>query len=260
MKRNLKLFWFFSLYSIKQVAQHRTGIVFFMVGKVFRFFMFFMFVFILLSNTKVLAGYTLTQTLVFFLTFNVIDTLAQLLFREVYRFRPLVVSGEFDGVLVKPFHPLLKVLVGGVDVLDLILLVPYILVLGFFVIKAQTTASFSYLLYFMLLANAILIATGFHILVLALGILTTEVDHTIMIFRDLTRMAAVPVDIYRQPLRSVITFVIPIGIMMTFPVKGLFNLLSWQLILVSLAIGVGLFLVSLWSWQAALRKYQSWGS
>ena len=260
MKRNLKLFWFFSLYSMKQVAQHRTGVIFFLFGKIFRFFMFFIFIYILLTNTQVLAGYTLVQTLVFFLTFNVLDTLAQLLFREVYRFRPLIVTGEFDGVLVKPYHPLLRVLIGGIDVLDLIMLVPYVAILSFFVLKAQTATSFSYLIYFLLLGNAMLIATAFHILVLALGILTTEVDHTVMIYRDMTRMAAVPVDIYRQPLRTAITFVIPVGIMMTFPVKGLFNSLNWQLILISFVIGIGLFLFSLWSWRTALRKYQSWGS
>jgi len=40
---------------------------------------------------------------------------AQLLFRDVYRFRPKVVSGDFDLILVKPINPLFRVLLGGAD-------------------------------------------------------------------------------------------------------------------------------------------------
>ena len=32
----------------------------------------------------------------FYLSFSLVDTIAQLFFREVYRFRPLIVSGDFD--------------------------------------------------------------------------------------------------------------------------------------------------------------------
>lgn len=260
MKRYLKLYWLFSIQSVKTVWQHKTGVLFFLFGKALRFLMFFVFIFILLKNTKLLVGYSLNQTLVFYLTFNVIDTLTQILFREVYRFRWLVTSGELDAVLVKPYHPFLKVLVGGLDVMDIVMLVPYLGLLIYFLGQAGVFTTGSFVIYLLLITNALVIATAFHILVLALGILTTEVDHTIMIYRDLTKMAIVPVDIYRQPIRNLITFVVPIGIMMTFPVKGLFNLLNWNLVLISVAFGGLSLSFALWIWRVALHKYQSWGS
>ena len=55
-----------------------------------------------------------------------IDVISQFLFREVYRFRPLVVSGEFDLVLVKPVSSLFRSLAGGADVIDLITIPPYV--------------------------------------------------------------------------------------------------------------------------------------
>jgi ABC-type uncharacterized transport system permease subunit len=196
MKKNLKIFFLLSLFSIKSSFQHKTGIIFFMFGKILRFLMFFLFVYYLLLNTKLLAGYSLPETVVFFLTFNLIDTLAQLLFREVYRFRSLVVSGDLDTVLVKPYNSLLRVLLGGIDILDLFLVLPYALLVMYFIIQIPTLSVFSLFLYLILLVNALFIAAGLHIIVLALGILTTEVDHTVMIYRDLTKMAAMPVDIY----------------------------------------------------------------
>ncbi len=259
MSRNLKIFWLLSLFSLKTTLQHRTGIIFFILGKAIRFGMFFLFIYYLLVNTRLLAGYTLAQTLVFYLTFNIIDTLAQLLFREVYRFRSLVVAGELDSVLVKPYHPLLRVLLGGVDLMDAIMLVPYTLLLSYFIVSAGVLAGLNILFYVMLIGNALLIAAGFHIFVLVLGILTTEVDHTIMIYRDITRMAILPIDIYREPVRTLITFVIPVGVMMTFPSRALFNLLSPAAVAVSFAIGLVVFSFSLLAWRGALRKYQSYG-
>ncbi len=260
MKRYLKLYWLFSVQSLKIVWQHKGGLLFFMFGKLIRFLMFLFFVIILLKNTKTLSGYTFVETLVFYFTFNVIDTLTQMLFREVYRFRWLVTSGELDGVLVRPYHPFIRVLLGGLDIMDLLMLGPYLALLGYFLVQIGLTTSYNLLLYLLLVGNSLIIATAFHILVLALGILTTEVDHTIMIYRDLSKLAIVPVDIYREPIRSLITFVLPIGIMMTYPVKGLLNMLNWNLVIVSLILGITSLLFSLWLWGRALKKYQSWGS
>jgi ABC-2 type transport system permease protein len=110
-----------------------------------------------------------------------------------------------------------------------------------------------------LIINAFIIATAFHILVLAFGIVSTEVDHTILIYRDISKMGAFPVDIYKEPLRSVLTFIIPIGIMITFPAKALFGLLSIPMILLCFGISFTMLFISLWSWNKALQRYQSWG-
>jgi len=260
MIRNLRLFWLFSKNTVKASFQHRLGIFLFLAGKIGRFTVFFLFVYFLLKQTKVLAGYNLNQTLIFFLTFNFIDSFSQFLFREVYRFRPLIVSGEFDLVLIKPHHPFLRILVGGVDILDLPLTLLYIVLLTYFIFRSNFVDPTRIIFYFGLVLNALIIATAFHIIVLSLGILTTEVDHTIMIFRDMTRMASLPIDIYKEPIRSIFTFIIPVGIMMTFPVKMLFGMLSVNFFIVSLLIAFFVLSLSLYLWKTALRKYQSWGS
>jgi ABC-2 type transport system permease protein len=230
-----------------------------MFGKILRFLMFFFFVFFLVSKTKTLKGYGVDQAVFFYLTFNIIDTTAQLLFREVYRFRPLVVSGELDTILVKPFHPFLRILVGGVDFLDLIMLIPYLILTLFFAGKIGSFSFVNLLFYFGLLTNALILATAFHVFVLALGILTTEVDHTIMIYRDLTSLGRFPMEIYKEPIRGFFTFIIPVGIMMSFPSKALFGLLSPSLILFSFLLSFVFLTTSLKLWGVAIEKYQSWG-
>lgn len=237
------------------------GVVLFTFGKVIRFLFLLFLIYIVFSKTRLVKGYSLNQMIIFYLTFNIIDSTAQLLFREVYRFRPQVISGSFDLTLLKPHHPFLRVLVGGVDFLDLLLLIPYIFLTIYFIFQLPTSnlKLLSFFLYFLLIINSLIIATAFHIVVLSLAIFTTQVDHTIMIYRDMTALGRFPLEIYKEPIRGIFTFIIPVGIMMNFPAKVLFNLLSWESILLSFVVSSMLLLFSLKLWNSALKRYQSWG-
>ncbi|MBI3366607.1 ABC-2 family transporter protein [Candidatus Roizmanbacteria bacterium] len=259
MKRNLKIFFLLSRYSIKTMIQHRVGAISFITGKLIRFSLTFLFIYFLVSKTRLLAGYTLQQTLIFFLTFNFIDSFVQLLFREVYRFRPLIVSGEFDNVLVKPYHPFIRILIGGLDILDGFTMIPYFLILFYFVSQIRNIHLSHILLYIGFIINAIIVAAGFHIIILAVGILTTEVDNITLMYRDFTKMVSIPIDIYREPLRSILMFVIPVGIMMAVPVKMLLGLYSTNLFIMSIVISALFVIFSYFLWNKALHKYQSWG-
>ena len=234
----------------------KTGFLIFLTGKVLRFGVYFMFLFFLLGGTDSLAGYNLNQTLFFFVTFNLIDITSQFLFRQVYSFRPLIVSGDFDLVLVKPVSALFRSLLGGADIIDLVTIPPLLVVL-FLVGRSLNPTAISVLLYILLLIFSMIIATSFHIIVIALGIISLEVDHTVMIYRDITNLGRFPVDIYKEPLRGAITFVIPVGIMMTFPAKVFLGLLSPSGVLLSLAFAVALLYTSLYFWKVALRFYTS---
>ena len=254
-----KLFRVWSLYtrnSFSSALYSRFGAGLFLVAKLLRFVLFAVFIFVLLNSTKALSGYTTYQVLFFYLVFNLLDTVTQLLFREVYRFRYKVVKGDFDLDLVQPMSPLFKSLAGGADILDLVMLVPSIALL-IFVATKLTVTPWSIALSLVLFVNGFVIATAFHIIVLALGILTTQVDHAIMIYRDLSNIGRIPLDIYQEPVRSFFTFVIPIGVMVTFPAKALMGLLSIWGILISLVLGIGLFYVSLRLWRFALTRYAS---
>jgi ABC-2 type transport system permease protein len=259
MKKNLKLFILLSVQAWKITFQGRLAPLFFLVGKLVRVIFLFIFIVLLFGKTRLIKGYSFDELLIFYLTFNIIDTLGQILYREVYRFRPLVLSGSFDLVLLKPFHPFIRILIGGIDYLDILLVVPYFLITFFIYQKTgpihiQDIASYLFFLY-----NSLVLVTAFHILVLCSGIITTDVDHTIMIYRDLTGMGRFPMEIYREPLRAILTFVIPVGIMMNIPSKALMGALSLPVAAASFVISWGMLGVSLAAWNFALKKYQSWG-
>ena len=105
--------------------------------------------------------------------------------------------------------------------------------------------------------NGFIIAMSFHILVLGLGIITTSIDNTVMLYRDISQMVRVPVSLYQEPLRSLLTFVVPVGIMVSFPAESLVGLLSAQAVILAFCISAGFLLMSLWFWNFSLKRYAS---
>src|SRR5207244_141720 len=116
-------------------------------------------------------------------------------------------------------------------------LFPITFILLYFISQIPITVQ-QVALYIFFIINSLIIATALHIFVLAVGILFTEVDNAIIVYRSFTRLAVAPIDVYKEPIRFIFTFILPIGIMMTVPVKGLFGLLTVPLALISLIIGL----------------------
>ena len=256
LKYYLKIWWMLTRDSFSVVLGQRLALLFFLTGKILRFIFFLGFLYFLVVGVQSLAGYTSNQAIFFFLIFNVVDVISQFLFREVYRFRPKIVSGDFDLTLVRPANALFVSLAGGADLMDFITIPP--LLIATIYIGLQLQPSVINVAYFvLLLINGLVIATAFHIAVLAFGILTTEIDHTIMIYRDLTSFARFPVDIYKQPLAGILTYLIPVGIMITYPAKALMGLLGTGAILISFGIGILGIYLSIKFWNFALTKYAS---
>ncbi len=246
--------------SFQGMITHPIGFLIFFFSKITRYSLFIAFLIFLTRSISNVGGFTSSQILIFYLTFNLIDTIGQMLFREVYRFRQLIVSGDFDMVLAKPFPPLLRVLVGGPDFIDMGILLILISVMCYYFLFVVHPSLSLILLYLLLIVNSLVISTAFHILILAVGILTTSIDHLVMIYRDITALMRIPVDFFPGSLRMLFTFVIPIGIMFTFPAKALMGLLSPQNMLLSLVVAFVFCYLSFTLWKFALSRYSSAGS
>lgn len=252
----LKIWLLMSKNSFMVMLEQKKFFSLFLLAKIIRFSFFMLFLVYLMKGTESLAGYTSSQVIFFFLTFNLIDVFSQFLFREVYRFRPLLVSGDFDLMMSKPMNALFRVLMGGADVIDFVTIPPLLLAV-LYVGNSFQPNIVQILLYLFLIINSFIIAASLHILVLAFGILTLEIDHLIWIYRDLTNLGRFPIDIYSQPIKGLLTYLVPVGIMMTFPVKAMLGLISFWGIIVSFILGIFLLFLAIRFWNFALKGYTS---
>lgn len=243
-----------STLSAQSNLTQRGGALMFITGKFIRFGFFWLLLILISDRVDQVSGYSLNQMVIFYLFFNLFDIIGQLLFRGIYWFRQQIISGEFDFRLLKPMSPIFQVLTRETDLMDLPLLAFVLIYLA----KEAIHQPVSNLLYFLVLFIAgLLIITAIHIVVAGLGILTTEVDHTIMIYRDLSAMARFPIDIYALPIRTLLTFIIPISIAFTIPAKAFMGLINPQTFLFSFFISLFFFILSLKFWHFALSKYSS---
>jgi len=258
VKKLLKIWVLMSKNALQEQITSLLAAVFFTLGKVVRFIFFFIFLFTVVSSTKSLAGYDVDQVILFFLIFNVVDITAQFFFRGVYIFRFLVASGDLDLCLVKPlpsfFHPLFR----RTDILDFVVLVPLWILTLWFIFSRGLTPNLVYFVYFLIFyLNALIVAFAIHISVCSIGVITLAVDHLIEVYRDLLNLAHFPTDIYQRSIQAILTFAVPIIIMITIPTKVLMGLLSWQWVVLSFVIsGIALW-GSLRFWKYALTQYSS---
>jgi ABC-2 type transport system permease protein len=258
--KSVKFFKYFNIWflttklSFQTYLISRKASVIYLTGKFLRFSIFIFLLRVVVPGSRNLAGYSFEDLFNFFLVFNLLDILGQLFFRGIYWFKNKVVTGAFDFNLVKPLNPLFQILTPQTDFLDL----PLLVVVLFLLVKNNLSISLTDLFYFSILFLAsFLFVISIHILVASIGVVTTEVDHAIWIFRDFSHMARVPVDIYIDSIRAFLTFVVPVGLIFTFPAKALMGLLSFKIVVfISLASSL-FFSLALFLWRQALKKYTS---
>ena len=254
IKRYFNIWLKTSIYSTQAHLATRRASLMYIAGKFIRFFFFIWFLYLVAGKTKNIAGYSMDQMVTFFLIFNLFDISGQVLFRGIYYLRGDIISGALDFKLAKPLNILFQVLTRQTDLLDLPLL---FIILGLLWWQGLVIDLNRALLFGVIGMASLMLVIAIHTLIASIGVLTTEVDNTIMIYRDLSVMARVPVDIYIGPIRALLTFVVPVAVIMTFPAKVLLGLLSWQIVILSLLMS-GIFLwISLRFWQFALTHYSS---
>lgn len=252
----LKVWWMMAKNAVLAWSSNRNVFLVFLLGKIIRFIAYFGFLFLLVRGTNGFLGYSQDQILFVTAVYAFVATVVQFFLRSVYTFRTLVVTGDFDLILTKPLNALFRVLLGGPDPIDLITIPPVTLVM-IWLGSHLNPSPVSILFFVLLLINSFLVAAAFHIFVLGLGVITLEVDHLIMVYRDFESMGRYPVDIYKKPLGWILTFVIPVGLMMTIPARALGGLVGGVGVIGSLAVGITIFYLSLKFWNFALTKYTS---
>jgi ABC-2 type transport system permease protein len=106
----------------------------------------------------------------------------------------------------------------------------------------------------MLTAGAIIIYSFFLILA-TLSFWFVRVENFLTIFQSMYEAGRWPVSLYPGWLRYGLTFVVPVAFATTVPAEALTGRLTWETLLVAIAIAVVLFTISRLFWRVGLRHY-----
>jgi ABC-2 type transport system permease protein len=229
----------------------------YLLGKLVRVGFFLFFLKAIFQHTQSLVGYSLEEVVLFFLTFNLIDILAQLIFRGVYGVRALIREGDLDYFLIQPTNVLFRMCFSSVDFLDVVTTVPIVAVIAWLFPQLGPVSALHVFLYVTLIINGLFISFAVHVAVASVAVWTQELDNTIWIYRDLMSLGRFPVDIYVPWVRHLLTFMIPVAVMISFPVKAYLRQLTFSQYGVALLVTACFVGVSLWFWNCAKQRYTS---
>ena len=258
MRKLLRVWWRMAAMSLGMQLSYGVGSLGFLLGKLIRLLFFFAYIVAVFRHTDTVAGYDLAQTVLFFLTYNLVDIIAQIFFRGIYGARRAINEGDLDYYLLQPYPPLIRMAASMVDFLDVATLVPVLALLGSTWSRLPAgIGPLEIAAYALLVANGIAIALAIHIVVAALAVRTQELENAIWIYRDLMWLGRFPMDVYSGPLRLALTVLIPIGVMTSFPAKALLGLLSPAMAAYAFALAAVSLAFSLWFWRDALSRYTS---
>ena len=236
---------------------YRLGSFGFLLGKMIRLLFFFAFIVAIFSHVDTVAGYSLVETALFFLTYNLVDMLAQIFFRGVYGARRTVAEGDFDFYLLQPCSALFRMVCSTVDFLDIVTLLPVLFMVAMTFSRLPPHAWTHYAAYVLLIANSVVLMFAIHVFVAGFVVRTQEIENAIWIFRDVMFMGKFPVDVYARPVREALTFLVPIAVMTTFPAKAYLGLLAPRWMIYAIALSVGSATASILWWRRCVARYTS---
>ncbi len=241
-----------------QISNARGSAILFIAGKVFRLATAYLMLYVVVGKAKMISGYTLEQAILILALFNFVSTLSQLFMRGIYIFRQKVVDGTFDFYLLNPLSELFYSLFSYTDPMDLLLALPY----AGLVFWAWSNAGYAITVVAVMfltlcLVTAFIMAMAWHILILGIGIRYLEVDNTIMLYRDLERLGALPTDMYGRWGNFFLTYVVPIALVGTIPAKLVFGMLEPYIIILFIGLALLQLKLALMYYHRSLKYYSS---
>ena len=223
-------------------------------------------VLVLMERFTGLGQWSPGEILFFFGVMQVTFALVEFLARGVTSFPPLVGSGRFDAMLLRPRGLLLQVVASQMDPRRL-----GVMIVGF---VAMVMASAQLHIVWTVGKLLLLVVSVLGSFLLLVGLFLIEATVSFFSVKSIEMINVVtyggrtacqyPIDIYPGPLRTLFTWVAPFGLCMHLPVsvllgKPLMDVPLWAACAAPLT-GAAFFLIMAMIWHIGVKRYRSTGS
>ncbi len=213
---------------------------------------------IVYSQTQTLGGWTFGETIVLLGTYQIMSgILTTFIEPNVTWFADQVKSGKLDEVLLKPVSSIFLVSLGRCVPLALSQVVVGIVVLSiglqaFGVVPTQ----WRIICWLVLLVVGIAVTWASRVLLASLALWSPGFDLDV-VYGAVWQFGRYPVSIYPRPVRFVLTWVLPVAFISTFPARALTQGVDAGLIVVGLVTGLTAISIVQIVWNSGLRRYTS---
>jgi ABC-2 type transport system permease protein len=204
-------------------------------------------------------GWTRAEMWVLLGTFIILESLCYgLLGPNMMRFSGAVQQGSLDITLTKPVNTQFFVSTRYMDingilngVVGIALLLVGLRMLGRIPVWHQWAS------WLMLLTCGLVMAYSIWFFCVTWSIWAVKLEAIAVVFDPMMQMARFPLEIYPMRLRTLLTFVLPVGFLTTFPAQALLGQAPAQTLFIAPLLAAAMLSISHFFFQFALRSYGS---
>ncbi len=206
-----------------------------------------------------LGGWTYDQVLLVIGLWEIFAGVqAAILTPNVRRMVEHIQEGTLDFVLLKPANSQFLATVTASSMLKFVDVgIGLVLIVVGLVRLQYVPTAYDIVTFLVLIAAGMVIVYSLWLLLITLAFWFVRVDNFTEIFSTFYEAGRFPIYVYRGTLRFVLTFVVPIAFLTTFPAATLLGQLSLKYVFGSLAMAGVLFYASGKFWRYAIRFYSS---
>lgn len=205
-----------------------------------------------------LGGWSLGEATALLGTFQVVSgILATFIEPNLEWFTSQVKNGKLDNILLQPVPSIFLASLGSCAPLGLseVMLGATLVLVGLYEAGKIPTAT-GILGWLVLVAAGIAITWASRMLLASLAFWAPSVELDVL-YRALWQCGRYPVSIYRQPIRFVLTYMLPVAFISTIPAHILIQDTDPLQIVIGLVVAIGAIGVVQLAWNAGLRRYTS---
>lgn len=214
---------------------------------------------IIYLHTETIGTWTLNEIKILVLVSALLDGFITFFCVEgLNRLPQLIDTGELDYILLKPVNKRIYISfykVCASQIFSISFFFIYLLVL--LVKEGYTIIQFLIFIFMTLISLVILYCMFFCIMCLSFW--TVRVDIGVSLFFQLFTVGNKPLEIYPEIAKKILSFLIPIGLAINYPVLSFRNIFTIRHLLEECVVGIGIFILSQCIFKKGLQKYESVG-
>lgn len=210
------------------------------------------------SQTRSLAGWSYGETVVLLGTFQIVTGLIQALVEPgLTWFGQQVQDGRFDDILVRPAPSVFLVSLCRADPVSLsqVAMGVVVLVLGITEL-GHSPGPARYLAWLLLLAAGSVSMWACRVLVSSVALWALGSGQAEIAFSSLWQLGRYPSTIYKPPVRFALTYLLPIGLMSTFPARALAKGAGAGVLVPAALVATGSVVLVQVVWRTGLKRYR----
>jgi ABC-2 type transport system permease protein len=253
----LRLFWIHLRLGVMNELQYRTNLIIQLVQSTVGLATALLGLGIVFSKTDSLAGWRPAELLAIVGVYTLVSGLTQLVIRpSLARFMEDVRLGTLDFMMTKPVDAQVLVSMRQIEVWKLVDVVVGLVVLAVAIAQLGASVGLAEAVAFLVaLLAGVTIIYSFLLILATCAFWFVRLDNILNIFQSMYEAGRWPIGIYPPWLRTVLTFLVPVGFAITVPTEGLVGRLTSPNLLGAIVLAVALPLVARAFWRIGVRHY-----